>query len=85
MASRYPPEHSELSYHLLRVVRQKYTCDLDDLIDACAPYTWAQIFLEVDRLSRLGELSVVYKKAGDYAVRLGAGMDNGDGPNRNMN
>jgi len=75
MASAYPPEHSELRYQLLRVVREKYTCDLDDLVDACAAYTWTQIFLEVNRLSRLGELCLVYKKAGDYAVRLGPSVE----------
>ena len=80
MASAYPPEHSELRYDLLRIVRKKQTCDLDELLNACTSYTWTQVFLEVDRLSRLGELCLVYKKAGEYAVTLGRSLKKGDVP-----
>jgi hypothetical protein len=62
--------HSELSDNLLTVIRQMEECDMDDLVRACSRYTWNQVFFEVDRLSRTGELSLVYKKGGDYAVRL---------------
>ena len=43
---------------------------MEELLQACDSYTWNQVFLEVDRLSRSGELCLLYKKDGDYAVRL---------------
>jgi len=42
----------------------------EELLQACDSYTWNQVFLEVDRLSRNGELCLLYRKDGDYAVRL---------------
>jgi len=62
--------HTELSDKVLAVIRQKEQCDIDELTRACSRYTWNQVFFEVDRLSRAGELILVYKKGGDYAVRL---------------
>ena len=50
MARALPPEHQDLSLELLRIVRQKKECDLDELLQECASYMWTQVFLEVDRL-----------------------------------
>ena len=61
---------TELTHRVLRVVRRKKECDMEELLQACDSYTWNQVFLEVDRLSRSGELCLLYKKDGDYAVRL---------------
>jgi hypothetical protein len=61
---------NELSRRVLRIVRKKKKCDLDELIQDCASYTWTQVFLEVDRLSRNGELCLLCKKAGEYTVTL---------------
>ena len=55
---------------VLRVVQRKKTCDTDVLLRACASYSWNEVFLEIDRLSRTGELCLFYKQDGDYAVRL---------------
>ena len=62
--------HTELGAHVLRIVRRKRTCDLDDLLGECASYTWTQVFLEVDRLSRTGDLRLLCKKAGEYSITL---------------
>ena len=61
---------TELTHRVLRVVRRKKQCDMEELLQACDSYTWNQVFLEVDRLSRNGELCLLYKRDGDYAVRL---------------
>ena len=45
---------------------------MEDLLQSCNAYTWNQVFLEVDRLSRTGELRLLYKRDGDYAVSLTA-------------
>lgn len=70
MARPRSPRHNELSDRLLRVVRRKKICELDELLQECASYTWTQVFLEVDRLSRSGELCLLCKKAGEYSVTL---------------
>ena len=68
--ARPSPRQSGLSYEVLRIVRRKKTCNLDDLLQECNSYTWTQVFLEVDRMSRTGELRLVSKKAGEYSVTL---------------
>ena len=68
--ARPSPRQTGLSYEVLRVVRRKKTCNLDDLLQECNSYTWTQVFLEVARMSRSGELRLVYKKAGEYSVTL---------------
>jgi hypothetical protein len=62
--------NAALAYRVLRVVRRTKECDMEKLLDRCAVYTWNEVFLEVDRLSRTGELCLFYKKDGNYAVRL---------------
>ena len=62
---------NDLRKRLLRIVRKRKVCDLDELILECATsYSWTQVFLEVDHLSRIGELCLLCKKAGEYAVTL---------------
>ena len=45
-------------------------CLLEDLTQACPDLTWNQIFLEVDRLSRTGQLCLTRKGHGVYSVSL---------------
>ena len=62
--------HTELSDKVLTIIRRRQECEMEELLSACSRYTWNQVFLEVDRLTRTGELSLIYKKGGEYAVRL---------------
>jgi hypothetical protein len=43
---------------------------LDDLVTLCPEFTWNQVFLEVDRLSRTGHLRLALIGPGRYAVEL---------------
>jgi hypothetical protein len=61
---------TNLRKRLLRIVKKRKICDLDELILECTSYSWTQVFLEVDHLSRTGELCLLCKKAGEYAVTL---------------
>jgi hypothetical protein len=70
MARAYPTGHDDLSQRVLAIVRRKKTCNLDDLIQECTSHTWTQVFLEVDHLSRSGQLCVFCKKAGEYTLTL---------------
>ena len=57
---------------ILETVRRSQVCEMEQLVRACPSYTWNQVFLEVDRLSRTGELRLLPKRAGVYAVTLPA-------------
>ena len=45
-------------------------CQLDDLVLRLPGLTWNQVFLEVDRLSRTGQVRVTAMGEGTYAIRL---------------
>ena len=45
-------------------------CQLDDLVLSLPELTWNQVFLEVDRLSRTGQVRVTAMGDGTYAIRL---------------
>lgn len=63
---------SDVRTHILDALRRKAECELEELVRVCPAFTWNQVFLEVDRLSRTGELRLVPRRAGVYAVRLSA-------------
>ena len=70
MARRVLSDEKDLRKQILRIVRKNKMCDLDELILECTSYSWTQVFLEVDHLSRSGELCLLCKKAGEYSVTL---------------
>jgi hypothetical protein len=61
---------SELTYRVFTIMRRKLECHIEELVEECGYYPWEQVLLEVVRLSRTGELRVVYKPGGDYAIRM---------------
>jgi hypothetical protein len=70
--SNYAPMPSDITGQIVQMVKHRQACDMEDLVDACPSYTWNQVFLEVDRLSRTGELRLFSKRAGKYTVTLPA-------------
>jgi hypothetical protein len=63
---------SEITGKIVQMVKHRQACDMEDLVKACSSYTWNQVFLEVDRLSRTGELRLFSNRAGRYTVTLPA-------------
>ena len=61
---------SGITSRILKIVTRKKVCHLDDLVEKCQDYTWNQVFIEVDRLSRIGGLRLLYQRDGNYAVSL---------------
>jgi hypothetical protein len=55
---------------ILQTVSHSPGCLLDEVIQACPDFSWNQIFLEIDRLSRQGELLLKLESPGVYSVRL---------------
>jgi hypothetical protein len=70
MPNRVRPNQTDLRKRVLGIVRKQKMCDLDELILECMSYKWTNVFLEVDRLSRSGELRVLHRNAGEYTVTL---------------
>jgi hypothetical protein len=55
---------------ILGTVKHTHGCDLDTLAESLPEFTWNQVFLEIDRLSRLGEVVVTYGKERRFMIRL---------------
>lgn len=60
---------------ILDVFSSLQKCDLDMLVRACPTLTWNQVFSEVDRLSRSGQLRLSYLGHGHYSIELPAPSD----------
>ena len=67
-----PSDPSDITGKIVQMVKHRQACDMEDLLEACSSYTWNQVFLEVDRLSRTGELRLFSNRAGKYTVTLPA-------------
>ena len=63
-----PPSNSSES--IIHAVAESPGCLLEELVSACPGLTWNQIFFEVDRLSRTGQVQLAQAGVGAYAVRL---------------
>jgi DNA uptake protein ComE-like DNA-binding protein len=64
------PQQETIADRILKVVRRAPGCQLDELEQNLPGLTWNQIFLEVDRLSRMGQVEVMPIGNGTYTVRL---------------
>jgi hypothetical protein len=49
---------------ILQVVRAHPGCGLDDLVERLSDVQWSDVFVEVDRLSRSGELRITKPNSG---------------------
>ena len=63
---------SILRQQILMMANRVPDCAMEDVQAGLPDYRWNQIFLEVDRLSRTGELRLIPKRAGVYAVSIPA-------------
>ena len=70
MVRRVLSDENDLRKRIFRIVRKNKICDLDELILECTSYSWTEVFLKVDELSRSGELRLLPQKAGEYLVTL---------------
>lgn len=55
---------------ILGQVQRTHGCDLDMLTKSLSDLSWSQVFLEVDRLSRDGQVQVTLDAEGHYMIRL---------------
>ena len=62
--------HTPVTDRVLGTVQRTHECDLDTLTNSLPDLSWGQIFLEVDRLSRKGQVLVTRDTGGRYVIRL---------------
>jgi hypothetical protein len=55
---------------ILDAVHRAPGCQLDDLVLRLPQLTWNQVFLEVDRLSRTGQVRMTVMGKGTYTIWL---------------
>lgn len=61
---------------VMDIVRRSPGCDLEDIIHECPELTWNQVFFEIDRLSREGDVILSLAEPGHYSVKPGSGTHN---------
>ena len=62
--------HTPVTDRILGTVQRMHGCDLDTLTNSLTDLSWGQVFLEVDRLSRDGQVLVTLGAGGRYLIRL---------------
>ena len=62
--------HAPVTDRILDQVQRTHGCDLDALTKSLSDLSWGQVFLEVDRLSREGQVLVTLGAGGRYLIRL---------------
>ena len=60
---------------IFKAVQEAPGCQLDHLAVSLPDVTWNQVFLEVDRMSRTGQIRVEPKGNGDYTLDLSRSAD----------
>ena len=55
---------------ILGTIKRAHGCDLDTLAERLPEFSWNQVFLEIDRLSRKGEIMVTCNTGGRYMIYL---------------
>ena len=62
--------HTPVTDRILGEVQRTRGCDLDALTKSLSDLSWSQIFLEIDRLSRQGQVLVTFETGGRYMIQL---------------
>ncbi len=60
--------HQPVSHQVMAIVIRSPGCDVEELVVECPDLTWNQVFLELDRLSRAGQVTLKQKGPGRYTV-----------------
>lgn len=56
---------------IYEAIRQSPNSDVEKIVLACSDLTWNQVFLELDRMSRLGQAVLKQERPGRYRVTAG--------------
>jgi hypothetical protein len=61
---------SSIAGQIFLAMQDTSSCPLDELVLSLPCFTWAEVFMEVDRLRRTGHVQVTALGVGNYAVSL---------------
>jgi hypothetical protein len=59
---------SQANEQIMQVVFRSPGCSLEEVVLECPGLTWNQVFCELDRMSRSGQVRLTAKGPGLYAV-----------------
>jgi hypothetical protein len=64
------PNRKLIAEEIVEVLQRHPACTFETLVASCSEFTWNQIFAEVDRMCRLGQLRLVSRDDGRYIIGL---------------
>lgn len=64
----------DIVHQIHEVIRQSPNSDLEEIVLACSDLTWNQVFLELDRMTRLGQVVLRQERPGRYRVTPGSAL-----------
>ena len=67
---RVEAHQEEIRRRIVSVIESAIECDLDTLVSRCGDFSWGQIFLEVDNMSRIGVIRLARSADGKYWLGL---------------
>ncbi|GKS62759.1 hypothetical protein YTPLAS72_00630 [Nitrospira sp.] len=67
MASKILESREEVTRAIICAIKTRPNLSMDDLILCCRPYTWNQVFLPLDDLTRTGAVRLKHK-GGFYMI-----------------
>ena len=56
------------THQIMQLIVRTKGCPLDEIVFECPTLTWNQVFLEIDRLSRNGQVKLTSTHPGTYSV-----------------
>lgn len=64
------PASRDVRSVILETLRSKGDCELESLTQRCSQFTWNEVFSEIDRLSRSGDIQMISQGRGRYLLRV---------------
>jgi hypothetical protein len=58
----------DVRHQILEVIIRSPGCTLEEVVLECSGLTWNQVFIELDRMSRAGQVRLRSKRPGVYAI-----------------
>ena len=55
---------------ILLALQNRPGCEIDAVVEKCSGFTWSKVFLEIDRLSRSGEIRLKKQRGPGYTLTL---------------
>ena len=64
------PTRQTLREIILLALQNSPGCEIDAVVARCSGFTWGEVFLEIDRLSRSGEIRLKKQRGAGYTLTV---------------